>query len=248
MESVISLKNVYKSFTYWEDRPTSLKKLLIDFTMGKINSGRKHKIDVLQDISFDVHKGDFIGIMGHNGAGKSTILKIISGIYNPNHGEVIISGKIAPLLELGAGFTDELSGYDNIFLNAAILGFGKLKTLEKLSSIIDFSELGDRIHQPVRNYSSGMMVRLAFSIAVHLDAPILLFDEVLAVGDISFQAKCIQKIHELHESGRSIILVTHSPELVKKFCNRCIVISNKKMIFDGSAVGGSDLYCKILSS
>lgn len=242
---VISVQNISKTFTFWEDRPDSIKKILIDLTKGIFRPGKTEQVKVLNNISFDIYPGDFVGIMGHNGAGKSTILKIISGIYTPSEGDVKIDGKIAPLLELGAGFTDELSGFDNIFLNAAILGFSRKKVLETLNSIIDFSELEERIHTPVRNYSSGMTVRLAFSIAVHLGAPILLFDEVLAVGDIAFQKKCIEKIHELHQKGSSIILVTHSPQLVEDFCNRCIVISNKEKIFDGAAKDGAAIYTEL---
>jgi len=242
MLPVISLNSVSKSFTLWSDRTYSIKELLVNLSRGKIKSAHKKKIEVLQNISFDIYPGEFVGIMGHNGAGKSTTLKIISGIYKPTTGSVIIGGSIAPLLELGAGFTDELSGYDNIFLNAAILGFGRRKTSQNLDSIIEFSELGDRIHTPVRNYSSGMTIRLAFSIAVHLDAPILLFDEVLAVGDVSFQQKCINKIMELHKQGKTIILITHSPEIVQQFCDRCIVISNKMKIFDGNPLEGVEIY------
>ena len=242
MKPVISVKNVSKSFILWNDRTDSLKKVLINLLMFKCDFGTKRRIDVLNDVSFDVYPGEFVGVMGHNGAGKSTILKILSGIYAPTSGSVEIDGKFAPLLELGAGFTDELSGYDNIFLNAAILGFGRKKTSEFLDSIIDFSELGDRIHSPVRNYSSGMTVRLAFSIAVHLDAPILLFDEVLAVGDVSFQEKCINKIMDLHKKGKSILLVTHSPDIVQQFCGRCIVISDKKKIYDGEPIKGVEIY------
>jgi ABC-type polysaccharide/polyol phosphate transport system ATPase subunit len=239
---VISLKDVSKSFTLWSDRTDSIKTLLINLLKFKKSKTTKKNIDVLQNVSFDIYPGEFVGIMGHNGAGKSTILKIISGIYVPTQGKVDILGKIAPLLELGAGFTDELSGYDNIFLNAAMLGFGKKRTMDLVDSIIEFSELGDRIHTPVRNYSSGMTVRLAFSIAVHLDAQILLFDEVLAVGDVSFQEKCISKIMQLHGLGKTIILITHSPEIVEKFCDRCIVISNKRKIYDGNPVDGVAIY------
>jgi len=239
---VISVRNVSKSFVLWEDRTDSLKKVLINLIKLNFKVATKRKIEVLEDVSFDIYPGEFVGIMGHNGAGKSTILKILTGIYIPSSGSVKINGTIAPLLELGAGFTDELSGYDNIFLNASILGFGRKRTNELLNSIIEFSELGDRIHSPVRNYSSGMTVRLAFSIAVHLDAPILLFDEVLAVGDVAFQEKCITKILDQHKQGKSIILVTHSPEIVEKFCNRCIVISHKRKIFDGNPLDGVKVY------
>lgn len=241
-EPVISLTNVSKSFVLWNDRTDSVKKVLVNLLKGKFDFGKKQKIEVLKDVSFSIYPGEFVGIMGYNGAGKSTILKIVSGIYKPTSGSVRITGVIAPLLELGAGFTDELSGYDNIFLNAAILGFGRKKTSQLLNEIIEFSELGDRIHSPVRNYSSGMTIRLAFAIAVHLDASILLFDEVLAVGDVAFQQKCIDKILKLHQLGKSIVLVTHSPEIVKTYCDRCIVIGDKTKIYDGPPAEGVEVY------
>lgn len=242
LQPVIEVKNLSKSFNYWDDRPNSLKKIMANLISWNFSSGHHRRIDVLNDVSFKIYPGQFVGIMGRNGVGKSTILKLISGIYQPSSGEVNINGKIAPLLELGAGFSDELSGYDNIFLNAAILGFGKHRTAESLASIIEFSELGEKLHMPVRNYSSGMLIRLGFSIAVHLDAPILLFDEILAVGDIAFQKKCLEKITQLYQEGRSIILVTHSPDQVLKFCNRCIVFNNRELVYDGPTEGGVNTY------
>lgn len=244
---VISFERVSKSYYYWHNRPYSIKKMLIQLVNGKLDMGNQIKLDVLDDVSLKIFPGEFVGIMGRNGAGKSSLLKLIAGIYMPNSGTIKIEGKVAPLLELGAGFADELSGYENIFLNAAILGFGKHRTMEYLDSIIEFAELGDKIHMPVRNYSSGMMMRLGFSIASHLDAPILLFDEILAVGDVGFQKKCIDKIQELYKSGRSIILVTHSPYQVEQFCSRCILIDDKKVIFDGDAKSGAKKYLEVFS-
>lgn len=242
MSPVISMINVSKSFSYWDDRPTSIKGILANLLAFRIETGRRRRIGVLENVSFDIYPGDFVGIMGRNGAGKSTMLKMISGIYKPTAGTVRINGAISPLLELGAGFVEDLSGFDNIFLNAAILGFGRERTRRSLSAIIDFSELGERIHMPVRSYSSGMLVRLGFSIAVHLDAPILLFDEILAVGDVAFQQKSLEKIMELHAKGRTIILVTHSPEQVEKHCNRCIVIDGHHKVYDGKPAAGVNVY------
>ncbi|NJM10077.1 MAG: ABC transporter ATP-binding protein [Bdellovibrionaceae bacterium] len=169
-------------------------------------------------------------------------MKIISGIYQPNQGTVHVRGRLAPVLELGAGFADELSGYDNIFLNSSILGYSRAESLLKTDKIIEFSELGDQIHDAVRNYSSGMLVRLAFSIACHLDAQLLLFDEVMAVGDLGFQRKCMEKIGELNRAGASIVLVSHSPNQIASVCNRCLLIDNGHIIFDGSAQTGSEQY------
>jgi ABC-type polysaccharide/polyol phosphate transport system ATPase subunit len=239
---VIEFKNVSKSFHYWENRPDSIKKILSDFLKNKVDLGRTRQVDILKNVSFKVHPGEFVGIMGKNGAGKSTLLKVITGIYIPNKGEVIVSGKVAPLLELGAGFSDELSGYENIFLNAAVLEFGRKQIQEKIQMIIDFSDLKEHIYKPVRTYSSGMLIRLGFSVAVHLDAPIFLFDEILAVGDVGFQKKCLDKIHEMYKNGKSIILVTHNPEQVEKFCNRCILIDDKTVVFDGDPHEGTRLY------
>lgn len=239
-EKVIEFVGVTKEFVFWRDRPQDLKKILV--SLFRKDHSKKTVFRVLDDVSFAVTPGEFVGIMGRNGAGKSTILKLIAGVYAPTSGVIRSSGKISPVLELGAGFVPELSGYENIFINASILGYGKAKTLECLEQIIEFAELGEHIYAPVRNYSSGMLVRLAFSIAAHLDAPILLFDEVLAVGDIGFQEKCLRKINELHRSGRSIILVTHSPRDVVAHCTRCILIDRHKIIYDGLPEQGALLY------
>jgi ABC-type polysaccharide/polyol phosphate transport system ATPase subunit len=238
----ISVQHLSKSFNFWSERPETLKSLLVNILKGKFTFGAKSSFQVLDDVSFDIAVGEFVGIMGKNGAGKSTLLKLISGIYTPSSGKVITQGTIAPLIELGAGFHPDLTGYENIFLNASILGFGKKATQAALPSIVEFSELGEHLNRPIRNYSSGMMVRLGFSIATHLDAPTLLIDEVLAVGDQSFQRKCIQKIEELHRSGRTIVLITHDPAAVRDHCTRCIVIDKSKKIFDGPAAEGVKVY------
>jgi ABC-type polysaccharide/polyol phosphate transport system ATPase subunit len=245
MIPVIDFQNVSKHFIWWFDRPNNIKKFLSELITAKPKLGRKQRIDVLKDVSFKIYPGDFVGIMGRNGAGKSTLLKLITGIYSPNSGSIKTVGRIAPLLELGAGFSDELSGLENIFLNAAILGYGRRQTQEKLDTIVSFSELGEHIHMPVRTYSSGMLVRLGFSIAVHLDSPIFLFDEILAVGDAGFQKKCLSRINELYLAGKSIILVTHSPEQIRTFCNRCILIDHHNVIYDGPPEEGTKMYSEL---
>ena len=241
-EPAISAKHISKSFSFLSEQPNSVKTLLVNIAKGYLTFGTRNTFQVLDDISFDIYPGEFVGIMGKNGAGKSTLLKLISGIYTPTQGSVVTRGSIAPLIELGAGFHPELTGLENIFLNASILGFGKKEAEEKLQAIIEFSELGEHIHRPIKNYSSGMLVRLGFSIATQLSSPILLVDEVLAVGDLSFQRKCIQKIEELHKSGRTIILITHDPNAVRAHCGRCIVIDHKKKVFDGPASEGVAVY------
>jgi ABC-type polysaccharide/polyol phosphate transport system ATPase subunit len=238
---VISVDRLSKEFNFSNDRPTSLKSFLTNSLKGKI-SYEKQTFKVLDDVSFDIYPGDFVGIMGKNGAGKSTLLKLISGIYTPSQGTIKTNGVIAPLIELGAGFHPELTGIENIYLNASILGFGKDAAEAALPRIVEFSELGEHVHRTIKNYSSGMLVRLGFSIATHLDAPILLVDEVLAVGDISFQRKCIAKIRELHQDGRTIILITHDPSAVREHCTRCIVIDQKKKIYDGLPKQGVEIY------
>lgn len=248
MSSVlIRADKVTKSFRYWQDRPESLKTVLVDVLRGRFHFGKRVEFTALRDITFEIREGEFVGIMGRNGAGKSTLLKILAGIYSPSAGRIQVQGQIAPLIELGAGFNGELSGYENIFLNAAILGFGRKATMDAVPSILDFAELGDKIYMPIKNYSSGMLVRLGFSVASHLAAPIILVDEVLAVGDAGFQEKCIRKIHELHKLGRTIILVTHSPEAVSKHCSRCLVVDDHRIVFDGPAKDGVDHYLKIFS-
>ncbi len=242
MTTAIKVDHVSKSFQFWSERPSSVKEILVNLTHGKFKIGKTEKFFALKNISFEIPKGQFVGLMGRNGAGKSTLFKLISGIYQPTEGSITVSEQIAPLIELGAGFHPDLSGYENIFLNAAILGFGKARTDEALPAILAFAELGDKIHMPVKNYSSGMLVRLGFSIATHLTAPILLIDEVLAVGDQSFQKKCLEKIHSLHKEGRTILLITHDPGSIAKHCQRCLVIDNQQLVFDGAPAEGAAWY------
>ncbi len=242
MEPSIEVKNLTKFFHYWSDRPTSIKSVLVDALRFRLKLGQRKTFCALEDVSFDIHPGEFVGIMGRNGAGKSTILKLICGIYTPTSGSVHSRGTIAPLIELGAGFHADLSGYENIFLNASILGFGRKATQEALPQILEFADLGDMIYMPIKNYSSGMLVKLGFSVATHLPAPILLVDEVLAVGDAGFQEKCLRKIESLHREGRTIVLITHNPSDVLKHCSRCIVIADHKKIFDGPAARGAEIY------
>jgi ABC-2 type transport system ATP-binding protein len=241
----IVVSNVSKSFTYAENRVSSIKSLLINLITFNFRTNPKKKKDVLNNLSFNIKKGDFVGIMGKNGVGKSTFLKILSKIYKPNTGYVTLQGKVVPLLELGAGFSPDLSGYENIYLNASILGFTKKEVEEKIVKIVEFSELNEHIYRPVKNYSSGMLVRLAFSIASHIEADVLLFDEILAVGDAGFQKKCLTKIDELSRMNKTIVLVTHSPDQIRHFCNRCIVFDNNGVIYDGPAEGGADCYTKL---
>lgn len=241
-DAAIEFRHVSKAYRVWEDRPSSIKSLLVQLMTFNVQLGETHTLEVLNNISLKIYPGEFVGIMGRNGAGKSTLLKLIGGIYPASSGEVVTRGRIAPLLELGAGFAMELNGYENVFLNASILGYGKKEIEGKVDQIIEFSELGENIYKPVQKYSSGMLVRLGFSIAAHLNADILLFDEILAVGDVGFQNKCLRKIAELHGQGKTIVLVTHSPEQVTRFCNRCIVFDRHGIVYDGPPKDGAGLY------
>jgi len=246
-QPVIEVKNLTKSFDHWLDQPHSFKNLLMRVSKGNLNPFAVGKqFMVLKDVSFNIFPGEFVGIMGRNGAGKSTLLKLISGIYSPTSGSIETRAVIAPLIELGAGFHPDLSGYENIFLNAAILGFGKKATEAIIPEILEFSELGEQIHKPIRNYSSGMMARLGFSVAINLAAPVLLVDEILAVGDAGFQAKCLAKIDKMHREGRTIVLITHNPDAIEKHCSRCIVIENCEKVYDGNAKEGAEYYKKLV--
>lgn len=225
---VIQFQNVSKSFYLQEDK--TFKEFLPNLILGR--SWAK-KFQALSNISFDIKRGETVGIVGKNGAGKSTLLKLIAKVTTPSKGKVIINGKVAPLIELGAGFHHELTGYENILLNAAILGMHKKEIETIIDRIIEFSELKDFINVPVKKYSSGMYVRLAFSIAVYTDADIFLIDEVLSVGDAAFQKKCLNKMSELKRNNKTIIFVSHSELAVKRFCERAILLKDGEKIADG---------------
>lgn len=229
-ESVIQFKNVTKSFYLQEDK--TFKEFLPNLILGK--SWAK-KFLALSNISFDIKRGETIGIVGKNGAGKSTLLKLIAEVITPTTGQIVINGKVAPLIELGAGFHHELTGYENILLNAAILGMHKKEIEARIDQIIEFSELKEFINVPVKKYSSGMYVRLGFSIAIYTNADIFLIDEVLSVGDAAFQKKCLNKMHELKKNNKTIIFVSHSELLVKRFCDRAILLKGGEILADGSS-------------
>lgn len=226
----IQFKNVTKNFLLQEDK--TFKEFLPNLILGK--SWAK-KFAALSDISFEIKRGETIGIIGKNGAGKSTLLKLIAGVTGPTKGEVIINGKVAPLIELGAGFHHELTGYENIFLNAAILGMHKKEIETVVNKIIDFSELKDFINVPVKRYSSGMYMRLGFAVAIHVNAPILLIDEVLSVGDKDFQEKCLNYLKKIKlDHNKTIVFVSHGEQSVKSFCDRVILLDHGKVIKDGN--------------
>ncbi|MEI3146749.1 MAG: ABC transporter ATP-binding protein [Merdibacter sp.] len=240
MEKVIEIKNITKIYNLY-DKPTDrLKEVLFPKFL-------KHKeFSALKDVSFDVKKGEILGIIGKNGSGKSTILKIITNVLTPTSGEAIIKGKIAALLELGAGFNMEYTGIENIYLNGQMIGFSKEEMDEKLDDIIEFADIGDDIYQPVKTYSSGMFARLAFSVAISVDPDILIVDEALSVGDVFFQNKCYRRFDDFRRRGKTILFVTHDMGSVIKYCNRCVLLNAGKKVAEGSPQEMVDLYKKIM--
>jgi ABC-type polysaccharide/polyol phosphate transport system ATPase subunit len=227
---VIKVDNVTKEFTYYEDKAYFLKERLTN-----LKRTRKRKHVVLKDISCDIRRGETVALIGVNGSGKSTLLKLLSKIIYPEKGTIDIRGKVSSLLELGAGFNTDFTGRENIYFNASIYGLGKRDVDKVLDTIIEFSELGEFIDTPVRTYSSGMYMRLAFSIAVNVEAEILLIDEILAVGDTHFQDKCLKKMQELKAKGKTMVFVSHGMDTVKEFCDRALWIREGKIVLDSDS-------------
>ncbi len=225
-DPIITVKNVSKTFKLPTERVDSLRDKI--FGVFKNNNYREFK--ALENISFEVKAGEFLGIIGKNGSGKSTLLKILAGVYEPDKGKVIVRGKISPFLELGVGFNGELSARDNIYLNGTILGLSEKQIDEKFDRIIEFAELQDFVETKVKNFSSGMYARLAFSVAIEAEADIYLMDEVLAVGDANFQAKCFDKFRELKKQGKTIILVTHDLNSIQNYCDQCILLQDSHIV------------------
>ena len=195
----------------------------------------KDRFYALKNISFRINRGENVAIVGANGAGKSTLLSLLAGLVAPDTGTIKISGRIAALLELGSGFHPDLTGRENVFLNASLLGLSKKRTEQIFDRILEFSEIGDFIEEPLRTYSTGMMLRLAFSVAVNVDPDFLIVDEVLAVGDQSFQSKCFERIADLKRSGKSLLCVSHSPALVQQLCERALWLDHGELMVDGKA-------------
>jgi lipopolysaccharide transport system ATP-binding protein len=213
----IRVRELWKSFLMSTSGAGSIKTMLLWWK----RRGMK-KMDVLKGVSFEVHPGECVAVVGKNGAGKSTLLSLLAKVYKPSAGTIEMNGRVAPLLELGAGFHPDLTGVENIFFNGVILGLTRQEMRERTQAIIDFSEIGEHIHAPTRTYSSGMLARLGFSVAVHVDADILLVDEVLAVGDFEFERKCYRKIDEFRAAGGTILFVSHQMDAVRRVADRCI--------------------------
>jgi len=239
----INVRHLRKEFTLAQHKHSSLKQVFINVGNKNII---KHR-EVLKGIDLEIKQGEFFGIVGRNGSGKSTLLKILAGVYSPTHGEVNITGQLTPFIELGVGFNPELSGYDNVFLNGALLGFSRKDMRAMYDDIVEFAELAPFMDQKLKNYSSGMQVRLAFSIAIRAKSEILLIDEVLAVGDTNFQKKCIEVFEDLKREGRTVVFVSHSMEYVREFCDRVMVLSDGKVLYNGNTEKGIDVYNKLNS-
>lgn len=238
-QNAIEVRNMYKQFKVDYDKAHTLKDKLLFWKTSHVEIH-----EVLKNINMDIKKGETVALIGTNGSGKSTLLKLMTKIIFPNKGTVEINGKLTSLLELGAGFHQDFTGRENIYFNASIFGLTRKEIDERIQDIIDFSELGEFIDHPVRTYSSGMYMRLAFSVAINVDAEILLIDEILAVGDQHFQEKCYRKLKELKESDKTIVIVTHSLDVVKDLCDRAVWIYKGELRLDGDPIYVIDEYLK----
>lgn len=241
-ESIIEVKNVSKKFKVYYDKGNLLKEKII-FK----NRNRFEERWVLNNISFSVKRGEALGLIGHNGCGKSTTLKLLTKILYPDAGEIEIKGRVSSLLELGAGFHPDMSGRENIYINASIFGLTRKEIESRIERIIKFSELREYIDNPVRTYSSGMYMRLAFAVAINVDADVLLIDEILAVGDTNFQTKCFEKLREIKSKGTTIVLVTHDHSTVESFCDEAIWLNDGEIIKKGKASNVVDAYLEFMN-
>lgn len=241
-ENAIEVKNISKKFKIYLDKGQTLK----EKTLFKKRRSYEER-NVLNGISFEIKKGEAVGFIGHNGCGKSTTLKLLTKIMYPDTGSIEMCGRVSSLLELGAGFHPDMSGRENIYINASIFGLTKKEIDRRLDDIIAFSELGEFLDNPVRTYSSGMYMRLAFSVAINVDADILLIDEILAVGDANFQAKCFDKLREIKAEGTTIVLVTHDTSTIESFCSKAIWINEGKIVVQGDSREVVDAYLSFMN-
>lgn len=238
-EPAIIVKDVKKSFRIPLDKVSGIKQIIVN--VFKRKKGYR-EFNALNGVSFEIQKGEFFGIVGRNGSGKSTLLKILAGVYTPDSGGVAVNGSLTPFIELGVGFNPELSGRENVFLNGALLGFSRKEMGEMYDDIVDFAELHDFMEERLKNYSSGMQVRLAFSIAIRARSDILLLDEVLAVGDANFQQKCFDYFDQLKQEKKTIVFISHDMEAIKKYCTNSILISNGEIIEEGDPIEIANTY------
>jgi ABC-type polysaccharide/polyol phosphate transport system ATPase subunit len=229
-EPVIEVDDVVQCFRVIRERSNTLREVFATLHRHRTTF---HIFEAVKHVSFKILRGSTTGIIGRNGSGKSTLLKVIAGVYEPTRGQIRVSGSIAPLIELGAGFHHELTGRENILINALLLGLTKRQIQEREQSIIEFAEIGEFIDSPVKQYSSGMYMRLAFAVATEVDPDILLIDEILAVGDASFKEKCYERLRSFHDRGKTIVIVSHDAGMIKSFCDRVLLINKGQLIADG---------------
>lgn len=234
---VSDLSKVYKLYDRNRDRVIE--------ALGLSRRVRYHEHYALNHVSFDIRRGETVGIIGSNGAGKSTILKIITGVVQPTSGTLTVDGRISALLELGAGFNQEYTGMENIYLNGTMMGYSRSEVEERIPAILEFADIGEFIHQPVKMYSSGMFVRLAFALAINIDPDILVVDEALSVGDVFFQSKCYKKFDEFKEQGKTILFVSHDLSSISRYCDRAILLNKGKLVAEGTPPAMIDLYKKV---
>ena len=236
--SVRGVEKIYKLYDKSSDR--------VREALGLTRKARHKKHYALNGIDMEIYQGECVGIIGTNGSGKSTILKIITGVLSPSRGEVEVNGRISALLELGAGFNMEYNGIENVYLNGMMIGFSEKEIDEKLQDILDFADIGEYVYQPVKTYSSGMFVRLAFAVAINIEPEILIVDEALSVGDVFFQAKCYHKFEEFKEMGKTIVFVSHDLSSISKYCDRVVLLNKGVKLGEGSPKEMIDTYKRVL--
>ena len=235
----IDIKNVTQRFRIIQERPDTLRELFANFLRHEVSF---HDFDAVKEVSLQVYSGQMLGLIGRNGCGKSTLLKIIAGVYKPTAGRVTVAGRIAPLIELGAGFHTELTGRENILVNGLLMGYSKQQMMEREQRIIEFADIGDFIDSPVKQYSSGMYTRLAFSIATEVDPDILIIDEILSVGDAGFQQKSFARIQDFRDAGKTILFVSHSMPMITMHCDRAVLLEAGSVVADGDPREVAALY------
>lgn len=240
-ETAIRVADVTKIYKLYDNPKDRLKE-----SLGLTRKKCYQEHYALNHINFEVKKGETVGIIGTNGSGKSTMLKLITGVLTPSSGEIRVDGRISALLELGAGFNMEYTGIENIYLNGTMIGFSRSEIDEKMQEILDFADIGEFVHQPVKSYSSGMFVRLAFAVAININPEILIVDEALSVGDVFFQAKCYRKFEEFKQQGKTILFVSHDLGSITKYCDRAILLNKGEKIFEGTPKETVDIYKKVL--
>lgn len=235
----IRATDLTQRFRVIHERPDTVRELFAKFLRKPV---KYHDFEAVSNVSFTVRRGECVGFIGRNGSGKSTLLKIIAGVYRPTRGEVHVEGTVAPLIELGAGMHPELTGRENIVLNGLLMGFSKQQMREREDRIIEFADIGDFINSPVKQYSSGMYLRLAFSVATEVEPDVLIIDEILAVGDFAFQQKCTERLKGFQAAGKTILMVSHSVDQVLKLCDRCILLDKGQIVYSGDPARAVEIY------